>query len=90
VRPVIFVSQDSGAHWTAAQRFPPGPRATTHFRALYSDPDYAQAAWAVVSLDQQVAYWATNTGGRAWQRTCVEFFGGECDPPDEFLRERQE
>lgn len=89
-RPVIYLSQDAGAHWTVVHRFRPGPRATTYVRALYADPDFSQAAWVVVSLDQQVAYWATNTGGLAWQQTCVEFFGGECDPPDEFLRQRQD
>ena len=83
--PALYVSIDGGQHWTMAQRFTPGPSGSSYFRAVYSDPDYAGSAWAILVRGDEVAYYATNTQGRVWRKTCIETDSGQCDPPDSFL-----
>jgi hypothetical protein len=83
--PVLYVSVDGGQHWTVAQRFTPGPAGSSYFRAVYSDPDYAGSAWAILVRGDEVAYYATNSRGSVWRKTCIETYSGECDPPDDFL-----
>ena len=86
VRPVIYVSSDGGAHWTLARQFQNAPAGDSGYRALHADPDYSDAAWAVLTIGGETAYYATNTGGRLWRKTCVERGANFCDPPDEFLK----
>jgi photosystem II stability/assembly factor-like uncharacterized protein len=83
--PVLYVSEDGGQHWQQAHEFTAGPASESHFRAVYADPDYAGSAWAILVRGDEVSYYATNTQGRVWRKTCTETYSGECDPPDEFL-----
>jgi hypothetical protein len=85
VTPALYLSDDGGQHWTMAQRFTPGPTGDSYFRAVYSDPDYAGSAWAILIRGDEVAYYATNTRGSVWRKTCIETYSGQCDPPDNFL-----
>ncbi len=85
VTPALFLSQDGGQHWTVAVRFPAGPTTDSYFRAVYADPDYAGSAWAILTRGDETAYYATNTSGAAWRKTCIETFSHQCDPPDAFL-----
>jgi photosystem II stability/assembly factor-like uncharacterized protein len=85
VTPAIFLSQDGGQHWDLAYRFTSGPVGDSLFRAVHADPNYSGSAWVVLTRGSETAYYATNTAGRAWIKTCVETYTGECDPPDQFL-----
>ena len=85
VQPVMFLSDDGGAHWNLVQRFPPGGNGYTRVRSLTADPDYSNAAWMVLVTDAQVVYWASNDGGGRWIRSCTEQLGYFCDPPADFL-----
>lgn len=83
--PVLYLSTDGGQHWVVAQRFTPGPAGSSYFRAVYADPDYAGSAWAILVRGDETAYYATNTRGSVWRKTCIETYSGQCDPPDDFL-----
>jgi hypothetical protein len=85
VEPAIYLSEDGGQHWVLARRFSDGPSGLVQFRAIYADPDYSDAAWAILSTGERSVYYATNTGGRLWRQTCVEIPPDYCDPPDKFL-----
>jgi hypothetical protein len=85
VTPAIFLSEDGGQHWTTAHRFTSGPVGSSAFQAVHADPDYAGSAWVILTRGSETAYYATNTAGRVWVKTCVETYNGECDPPDQFL-----
>ena len=88
VHPAIYVSSDGGGHWALAHQFHRGPAGATTFRALHADPNYAEAAWAIIKIGDETAYYGTNTGGESWRKTCVEEYSGLCDPPDELLEFR--
>ncbi|MCC7359613.1 MAG: hypothetical protein IT317_09060 [Anaerolineales bacterium] len=83
--PALYLSTDGGQHWIVAQRFTPGPAGSSYFRAVYADPDYAGSAWAILVRGDETAYYATNTRGNVWRKTCIETYSGQCDPPDAFL-----
>ncbi len=85
VTPALYLSDDGGQHWVLAQRFTPGPAGNSYFRAVYADPDYAGSAWAILIRGDETAYYATNTRGSVWRKTCIETYSGQCDPPDDFL-----
>jgi hypothetical protein len=85
VTPVIYLSEDGGQHWHNVHRFTSGPAGNSTFRAVYSDPDYEGSAWVILTRGSETAYYATNTGGQVWIKTCVEDYSGLCDPPDELL-----
>jgi photosystem II stability/assembly factor-like uncharacterized protein len=88
VQPAIYVSHNGGMDWQLAREFNFGPGGQTLFMAVHADPDYENAAWAILKRGDDVAYYATNNGGRTWQKTCSEddFPNLRCDPPDELLR----
>jgi hypothetical protein len=85
VTPAIFLSEDGGQHWTIAHRFDAGPVGNSAFVAVHADPDYEDSAWVILTRGSETAYYATNTGGRVWVKTCTETYSGRCDPPDNFL-----
>jgi hypothetical protein len=82
--PAIFRSEDGGLHWQLVHRFTPGPAGST-FRGVHADPDFAGSAWVILVRGSEVAYYATNSGGSVWRKTCTETYSGQCDPPDAFL-----
>jgi photosystem II stability/assembly factor-like uncharacterized protein len=88
VQPAIYLSEDGGHHWRLTGLFPGGPTGFTDFRSISADPDYGDAGWVVVARGEQVAYYATNTGGQQWRLTCEERLGYFCDPPSDFLAAR--
>ena len=90
VRPVIYISLDSGQHWQPAYGFKDGPLGSTRFLAVHADPDYESAAWIILQRGDEATYYGTNTAGKLWQQTCVEADRNNphCDPPDELLRFR--
>lgn len=92
VRPAIYVSHDGGLRWTLAHAFRPAAAGDSRFIAVNADPDYDSAAWVILKRGDEVAYYGTNTAGRAWQKTCVEVNPSipRCDPPDDLLRFRHE
>jgi hypothetical protein len=85
VTPAIFLSDDGGQHWRLVHRFTAGPVGKSAFLAVHADPNYEGSAWVVLTRGSETAYYATNTAGRVWVKTCVETYNGECDPPDNFL-----
>ncbi len=85
VRPVVYLSTDGGHAWRPSARFPAGQSGYTDFRTISADPNYGDAAWAIVVTGERVVYYATNTGGQYWRLTCEERLGYFCDPPSEYL-----
>ncbi len=85
VQPAIYLSVDGGHSWRLTGSFPAGPSGVTDFRTISADPDYGEAAWAVLATGEQVTYYATNTGGLQWRLTCEERLDYFCDPPSDFL-----
>jgi hypothetical protein len=85
VTPAIFLSEDGGQHWVLVHLFPGSPVGSSAFQAVHADPSYAGSAWVILTRGSETAYYATNTGGRVWVKTCVETYSGRCDPPDSFL-----
>src|SRR5262249_115307 len=85
VQPAIYLSSDGGHAWKPAAHFSAGPSGVTNFRTITPDPDYGNAAWAILVTGERVEYFATNTGGAVWHLTCEERLGFNCDPPSEFL-----
>ena len=92
VEPALYISHDGGVQWRLAYRFKPSAMGNTWFLAVNADPDYVSAAWVILKRGDEVAYYATNTAGRLWQKTCVEENPAipRCDPPDELLSARHE
>lgn len=85
VQPVVYLSEDGGHSWQLTGHFPDGPSGLTSVRIISADPDHSNAGWIVLQTGEQVAFYATNTGGRIWRLTCVEQLGYVCDPPADFL-----
>ena len=85
VIPTILISSDYGEHWTLNHSFPATRLGAASIRAMYADPNYPGSAWVILNLGGDVTYFATNTSGGLWIRTCVEGYNGACDPPDDFL-----
>jgi hypothetical protein len=83
--PALFKSDDGGLSWRQVHEFTAGPSSRSYFQAVHADPDYAGSAWAILVRGDETAYYATNTAGQVWRKTCIELFSGRCDPPDAFL-----